>query len=468
MRTPLKKGAFFLTISSGIFMISGYLINIYLGRTLGPKNYGVYGVITSLLSFITIIQTSGITQAVAKFVAEDKEHYDAILRKGLLLQVGISVFFFIVFYLGADYIAVFLQDPALSPFIRLVTLSFPMYGLYALYSDFYNGRHFFQKQAVMNIVYSLAKAVFIILLAYLFHLTGVFVGFILAPFIALLFGFYFPTSQSSTFSLRQLTVFSLSLITFSILSNMLLTLDVFLIKLFSHLPEGVGYYTASQNIARIPYYAMSSLFLVIFPTISHSTSNLLQGETRNIISNTIRLVSLFVIPGVLLFAATGKELLLLIYSPSYLPSAISFSVLVIGMGFFTFFSIFTFILSGAGMPKASLFSAAVGVLITLLSGIFLTSLYSITGAAVATTLGCGTAMIISGIFVYSRFSVLISPVKLLKILSISLLLFLIARNSIFPPIYLPLLYLMLGTGYLGLLLLLKETSYKELVQLIKR
>ena len=40
----------FPAFSSLVFMISGYLINLWLGKQLGPASYGIYGVIISLIN----------------------------------------------------------------------------------------------------------------------------------------------------------------------------------------------------------------------------------------------------------------------------------------------------------------------------------------------------------------------------------------------------------------------------------
>lgn len=462
MKTTLRKGAVLLTISSVIFMASGYLINVILGRTLGPRDYGVYGIITSIISFINIMQTSGLTQAVSKFVAEDSEDADAILTRGLALQAVFIVFFFLIFYLYAKSIALFLHDQALIPYIKLAAFSFPIYGVYSLYSDFYNGRHFFQKQATMNIVYSIAKAVGVLLLAVFFHLTGVFWGFIIAPLFALLVGFYIPKPKKSSFKIKTLLYFSLSLVSFSILSNLLLSLDIFLIKVLLKSAEAPGYYTASQNIARIPYYAMSSLFLVVFPAISHSVKNKPMQDTQKLIKQVIRFICLLTFPGVLILSATSRSILTFLYSNTYIPASTSFSILVIGMGFFTLFSVFTFILSGAGLPKMSLFSSLIGVITTLVMGIFLIPKLTITGAAIATASGCFISMIISSIFLYQQFKTMIDGKDIIKIVSASLPVYILSLLIHYPPILLPVIYCLLFGCYILLLILFKETNIYEI------
>ena len=56
-----------------LFILVGYAINIVLGRLLGPINYGIYGVLVSLISVANILQTSGLTQSMAKYIAANEK-----------------------------------------------------------------------------------------------------------------------------------------------------------------------------------------------------------------------------------------------------------------------------------------------------------------------------------------------------------------------------------------------------------
>src|SRR5258708_36141549 len=138
--TPLK-GTFFLSIATIIFVLSGYIINILLARYLGPINYGTYGIIISFVGLVNIIQTTGITQAVSKHVAESKTDIDAVLKTGIILQSILNLLFFLFFFFFSEVIANFFHDYSLSPYIKIVAFVFPVYGLYALYYDFNNGLH---------------------------------------------------------------------------------------------------------------------------------------------------------------------------------------------------------------------------------------------------------------------------------------------------------------------------------------
>jgi stage V sporulation protein B len=70
MEKKMAKGTVWLMIAMIIFMGSGYIIHIGLARVVSPDEYGIYGVILSLLAITEIFLQNGVPQSVSKFVAE--------------------------------------------------------------------------------------------------------------------------------------------------------------------------------------------------------------------------------------------------------------------------------------------------------------------------------------------------------------------------------------------------------------
>jgi O-antigen/teichoic acid export membrane protein len=83
----LGRGAAWITLSGIVFMLSGYAINIFLGRRLGPELYGIYGVLVSIMNSMNVMQITGIPQSVSKFTSENENEADSILASGLHIQL---------------------------------------------------------------------------------------------------------------------------------------------------------------------------------------------------------------------------------------------------------------------------------------------------------------------------------------------------------------------------------------------
>jgi stage V sporulation protein B len=464
MNNSLSKGAMYLTISSIIFTISGYLVNIILGRSLGPVDYGIYGIIISLMTVVNIVQTAGLPRALSKYIAQDENNKDSILKSGLILQFISTAIITITFFLLSEPIALLLNDSSLTPYIKLSSLIFPFYGIYALYSGYYNGMHDFKKQALIISTYSIFKTISVVGLAFIFHIQGAIGGFIIAPLVALVSGIKFP-SASKVFSYKKLILYSLPLLGFAFLSTLLQSVDLYFIKALSISDKDPGYYTANQNIARLPFFALSAFSLILLPSISKYVSLKENEKIREILHKSLRMTFLLIIPGTLLVSVTSGSIIHLLYSSEYLPAAPSLSILIFAFGFLTIFTILANILNGAGAPWKSLGTAALGLTFTAFSCLFMIPKYGLVGASLSTTIGSFAAMISAAYFVYQRFHALVPIKSTLKITLAALLIAAIAGFVSLPVALLPLLYVTLFIIYIFILVVFKEVTREDFKQL---
>ena len=69
----VTHGTIYLMAAQAAFVASGYAIHIGLARLLGPSDYGIYAVVISLMTMVNLILTTGIPQAVSKYVAHDDD-----------------------------------------------------------------------------------------------------------------------------------------------------------------------------------------------------------------------------------------------------------------------------------------------------------------------------------------------------------------------------------------------------------
>ena len=86
----MARGAALVTAASALFVASGYAVNVWLGRLLGPEDYGRFGVVLALITMLNVLQNSSVPQAVARYTASHPHGASALLRQGLQLQLGIG------------------------------------------------------------------------------------------------------------------------------------------------------------------------------------------------------------------------------------------------------------------------------------------------------------------------------------------------------------------------------------------
>jgi O-antigen/teichoic acid export membrane protein len=75
---PLVRNTILLILSRGVTLISGLLITAWLGRKLGPENYGIIGFATALLSYYGLVVAAGLDIAGARDIARHGARVRAI------------------------------------------------------------------------------------------------------------------------------------------------------------------------------------------------------------------------------------------------------------------------------------------------------------------------------------------------------------------------------------------------------
>ncbi len=457
----LSKSGFYFLIASVIFVLSGYLTNIWLGRYLGPTLYGIYGIVISIVSLFSITQNTGIPQSISKFISENEKKTENVFKAAIILQLYSTGVISLAFFVFAHLIAIALKDQDLTIYLRLASLVIFINSFYYVYLAYYNGLHLFKKQAVLEISYSLAKLFFVVGISYFYLLHGAIVGFIIAPLVAILIGFKLPLFKVSAFPYKKIIRFSLPIIGVAMVSTLAFSVDLYLVKFLLNSNKEVGFYTANQNISRIPFYALNALGGILFPSISRYVSKGDIPNAQNIIRNSFRAILLILIPGSLMISATSSPLLEFLYSSEYIPAANSLSILIIGVSFFTAFALQSSIINGLGKPNISLGISLISVIVTSALCLLLIKPLHLNGAAISTTVGSIIALGLSSSYIYWKFKVLISFKSILKIIFASLVLYFLAKVIYYPPVFLPFIYIILSLTYILILIILRELTKSD-------
>ena len=193
MSSNLAKSTFWLVVSEIIFNLSGYIIHSFVGRILGPADYGRYGLVITLTTMVIILIGNGIPTAMAKYISEIFETNPRLVlvikKKAIILQSILIGGITIIFFLSAPLISYVLGDTTLTPLFRISTLIIPAFAMASFYFSYYTGLHKFNIQSILKTLRSVLKVVAIIGLAYTFRVPGSIVGYALAAFSVFLIAF---------------------------------------------------------------------------------------------------------------------------------------------------------------------------------------------------------------------------------------------------------------------------------------
>ena len=90
----------------------------------------------------------------------------------------------------------------------------------------------------------------------------------------------------------------------------------------------VGYYTGAVNFAKVSYYLLSAIYIVVLPVITqyYAKQEITKArETIKILGNTI---GLLILPIVSIVGATAGNMLAIFYKPEYKYAATAASILM--------------------------------------------------------------------------------------------------------------------------------------------
>lgn len=479
-KQTVASSILWLTIAEIFFNFSGYIIHAVLGRMLGPADYGRYGLIVNLTTTVVMLIGNGVPTAMSKYISgifeSTPELVLVIKRRAALLQILLMGLVTAIFYFLAPVFSNLLHDPTLTPLFRISAFILPSFAAASFYLYYYIGIHRFGLQAAMKIVRSFARIIFVIGLAYYFGVKGSVAAYIIAPASVFLTAWIidkfwidrlFPQKSSMDFPWQKLLDYAWPVTLFMLFFQILTSLDLYMVKAILRDDHLTGIYNAALTLGYIPYYLFYALTLVMLPSVSRTTSANDHTETTRIISQSLRMMVMIIIPLAVVMIIYAIPIIQFFFGNRYVSAAMPFQILTFGISFLSIFYVMSFALNGAGKIMIPMYVSLGGMLLNgILNYIFVQS-YGIVGSAVATAI---TSVLITAIilfYTHKHFDGLIKLKKLLKFATAGLIMFLF--SFLFPPQkWIFILWSVILSGvYLGALFLMKEFT-KDDVDFFRR
>lgn len=432
----LVKSFFWVTISEIIYNLSAYVIHSAMGRILGPAEYGRYGIVVTLTTMIVVLIGQGVPTAMAKYLGEIYDTKPGLVptikKQTAKIQFYLIGSVTIVFFFLAPVISSVLKDSTLTPLFQISSLVIPAFALASFYFYYYTGLHEFKTQAWLKTSRSFFRILFILGLALLlkskgYALEGAIVGYILAPlsifFEAHLLDKFKKVKAEGFFDWHKLMQYAWPMTLFLIAYEFLITIDLYLVKGIMRDDRLTGLYNGAITVGRIPYFLFYALTIILLPAVSKSTSSENHAETKTLISQSLRLMVMFLFPIAILMAVFSNPILHIFYGKKFLDAAGPMSILMSGVTFLTIFYVMAFALNGAGKVKAPMFISFVGLATNIILSYFLIQNYGLTGAAVATSITSFVSMVMVLVYSYRYFGYLFKLSSFVKIVLASAIMY---------------------------------------------
>ena len=150
-------------LTSSILM---FIVNILIGRSLGPNEYGKYNLVSTITNVLIVLMWLGVDTTLSKYVSEsdDREEKNSLLSNALIILCTTSVVVGIIVLLLKQKIAGILET---NSSLILLSLIFAIIAAFRYQLDnFFKARKKFQFQSTMRVLESVLILVSVILLVF--------------------------------------------------------------------------------------------------------------------------------------------------------------------------------------------------------------------------------------------------------------------------------------------------------------
>lgn len=410
------RGVLWIALAKGWFMVAGYAIEFALPHLLSAALFGIWKIVIGMVSVLNNTMVTATIQTVSKFVSE-RERDSGVSRAALRMQCVLGSVLALAYLLSAPWIAQFERDAALIPYLRGTAVIVFCYALYAVFVGVANGLRRFHVQAALDMTFSTTKAALVIGAAALgFGVGGAVGGFVVTAVTILCIAFFWVGVERAADPppMRRLLSFFAQMVVYTLLLNLLLLVDLFLLKRLAaeasglagafaaeHASRIAAYYAAAQTLARIPYQGILAVAFVVFPLVSRATFVNDRAATSATVRATLRFSLLGAAALAAVFEANPTAVLHLVYPAEYGQGALALSLLAPAQVLFSVFAIACTVLNAAGLTRVSLQSVSVALLALVatciampqwLAGSLDVSTTTALAVLGANALGCGLAL----------------------------------------------------------------------------
>jgi O-antigen/teichoic acid export membrane protein len=420
VRGVVGVGAAHFTIA-----LSAYLISVVLARTLGPAQFGIYGLIVALLLATEVVLQFGVPVAISKLVAERPHDEHSLVSTGLLVVLACYCTVFVAVWICAPWLATVFEIPD-SSLIRIAALDLPFYGAFLLFENLLSGRRDFDGKTMVLFAYGMTKAIGVCVLAVggltiagalLVNVTASIVG----ASVALWRGK--PTLGSPHMAAaRQIGELAIRVAILDIGLQCLLNVDLWCMNVLSNNvdPASLGHYVAAKSLARIPMMVSLVLNAILLPSLARGVAAGEHATVLRFLTGTTQFLALALVPACALVAVEGAGIMSLMYSNEYRDGGDYLALLIFGNGLlYTVFSILLNILLAVGNHRTAARIAIASIVAAGLTNAVLVPFFGIEGAALSTIVAAAFAVTATAIAVYRRLGPLLEWSFLVKVIGLT-------------------------------------------------
>jgi O-antigen/teichoic acid export membrane protein len=385
----LFRKAFSLTLmGQSLIFTLGILNTILIVRAIGPQGRGIYYILLTSVSILSILSSGGLIWSNTYWVSKGNGSLKYVFSNGLYQTVFVFFVLLLLTFLSPENtLRVIFKGISVRLIYFSIILVFFELGIQHLNSILL-GLQDFSKYNLLSVV----KLVLFTLFNFFFlyglkmNIEGVVYSWMVSAamtFVAGLVGsmkiyqlhhlmINFPQFlKSLKIGIRALSV--------NILGQLLLRSDLFLINWYLGLKE-VGYYSVSVAVAELFLRVPGIAGMILFPKVATNDS----FESISLVTTITRLMGIPLVLGILIFILWGKMILLLAFGKEFIPAYNPMIYILLGVLALSYHIILDNYFAGKGYPAVTVWAPGLSLILNLALNLFLIPKFGISGAAMST------------------------------------------------------------------------------------
>ncbi len=336
----ITKSALFVLAGMILSRVFGYVFRILIART-SLEVYGFYTLallaVQFVLPFVLLGTGLGLSRFIGHYRGKGHQHKaDRVTSTALIAVSAMSLLFFCIFFLGADWIAGWFHKPESALFFRAFAFLIPLLGLMQVFGTLLKAHgNVFSFALVTSVLVSFLELVFLALFLNLGWVPEGIVAAVVVPSFLAVVVLWWLARTLFRFTLEGFDIpflrFSLLLLPASYFFGFLSTIDSLVLGHFSSTHD-VAVYNAALPTAQMILLVSTALLTVFLPLISEHTARRkrIAQEYAFVIQSSI----LFALPLVVFALVFRTALLGIFFGPVFISGSFSFALLTLAYFFY--------------------------------------------------------------------------------------------------------------------------------------
>ena len=422
------KNSYFVLLFSVIGIIIGYLLRIFLSRSLSLENFGLFYAVSAFMGVFILIRYIGLNQAVAKYIPEflirdEKNKVKTLVILVIVVQtITIMIFTGLVFIFKDAITASLFKTDTAGTVLILMTLSFLPSMFFVLFQSAFQG---YQKMKTYALIEPVRISLtFLLSIAFIGSgASGVAFAYLLAAVLTtciFVYSFYkLGITRAKTEFSHKFTKFIFKFSTPVFVSSIAIVLinytDTLVITFYKSLSD-VALYQVALPTSQLLLVFSNAMIAVALPLISGLYAHNKTEEIGKSLKAMNFLLVLLMMPFVIILFSFPEAVIRILFGDSFLGATLALQILSIGMICYSMFAVFQTTLDGIGKPLLNTKIMFLMAGINLLLNIILVPIFGIIGSAIAFFVSFAVGALVGYMYVNRYIKSSVNMVKIIKVI----------------------------------------------------